>query len=295
MRTHRRLLLSAVGLLLAAVAALPAIAGSEIGPEIKAVNGPGPPSPTATHEWSPPQLAVAEGTSVTISNPTTTPHGIHWVSTPATPVCEGSVPVGTGEADSGTNWSGKCTFAQAGTYSYYCTVHGAAMSGTVTVSATAASPPVSPASPGGGSSGPPSAGGGAPGTTTTPGSAGGGALASPFLGGAAKALTLSGSQHGSSVHGTVRVSQVGAKGRLDVSLLARSASLARAGQAKQVRVGHFVRSSLSAGTVRFTVTLTPQGRRTLKRRGRLALTVRIVLSPLSGAPSSATRSVVLHR
>jgi plastocyanin len=290
------LLLPGVGLLLAAVAAVPAIAGSETGPEIKAVNGPGPPSPTATHEWSPPQLAVAEGASVTISNPTTTPHGIHWVSTPATPVCDASVPVGTGEADSGTNWSGKCTFARAGTYSYYCTVHGAAMSGTVTVSAAAGTPPVSPPSTGGGQSGPPPSGGGAPGTPPPPpGGAGGGTPASPFLGGAAKALTLSGTQHGSSVHGTVRVSQAGAKGRLDVSLLARSASLASAGQAKQVRVGHFVRSSLSAGTVRFTVALTPQGRRTLKRRGRLALTVRIVLSPLSGAPSSATRSVVLHR
>jgi hypothetical protein len=40
------LLLSAVGLLLAAVAALPALAGSETGPEIKAVNGSWP-SPKA--------------------------------------------------------------------------------------------------------------------------------------------------------------------------------------------------------------------------------------------------------
>ncbi|MHB8234473.1 MAG: cupredoxin domain-containing protein [Solirubrobacteraceae bacterium] len=294
MRTHRRLLLAAIGLGLAAVAALPAMAGSETGPEIKAVNGPGPPSPTATHEWSPPQLTVAEGTSVTVSNLTTTPHGIHWVSTPATPVCDASVPVGTGESASGTQWTGKCTFARAGTYSFYCTVHGPAMSGTVTVSAASGPPPVSPPSTGGGSNGQPQSGAGAPGTTTTPGSAGAGTLASPFLGGAAKALTLSARQRGSSVRGAVRVSQAGAKGRLDVSLLARSASLARAGQAKQVTVGRFSRSSLRAGTVRFTVALTPRGRRTLKRRGKLALTVRIVLSPASGAPSAATRSVVLH-
>jgi hypothetical protein len=114
------------------------------------------------------------------------------------------------------------------------------------------------------------------------------------LGGAAKALTLTGTQHGGSVRGSVRVSQAGAKGRLEVSLLVRSASLARAGQAKQVRVGHLERSSLSAGTARFAVALTSRGRNALKRRGRLALTVRVVLSPPSGAPSAATRSVVLH-
>ncbi len=291
---NRRLLLSAVGLLLAAVAALPALAGSETGPEIKAVNGPGPPSPTATHEWSPPQLAVAEGTSVTMNNPTTTPHGIHWVSTPATPVCDASVPVGTGEADSGTQWSGKCTFARAGTYSYYCTVHGAAMSGTVTVSAAqtppTGSPPTTPSGPTGPSGG---EGSGAPGATPTPG-AGAGAPLSPFLGGAAHALTLAATQHGSSVRGSVRVSQAGAGGRLEVVLLARSASLARSGQAKPVRVGQLERSSLSTGTARFTVALTARARKALKRRGRLALTVEVQLRPRVGASASATRTVVLR-
>jgi plastocyanin len=284
-------MLSAVGLLLAAVAALPALAGSETGPEIKAVNGPGPPSPTATHEWSPPQLAVAEGTSVTLSNPTTTPHGIHWISTPATPVCDAGVPVGTGEADSGTQWSGKCTFARAGTYSYYCTVHGAAMSGTVTVSAAqtppTGSPPSTPAGPTGGG------GSGAPGATPTPG-AGAGTAFSPFLGGAAHALTLAATQHGSSVRGSVRVSQVGAGGRLEVFLLARSASLARSPHAKPVRVGQLERSSLSAGTARFTVALTARARKALKRRGHLALTVEVELRPRVGASASTTRKAVLR-
>jgi plastocyanin len=288
---HRRLLLSAIGLSIAAVAALPAVAGSETGMEIKAVNGPGPPL-EATHEWSPPQLSIAEGASVTWSNPTAIPHGVHWVSTPATPVCDASVPVGTGESASGTQWSGKCTFARAGTYSYYCTVHGAAMSGTVTVSGTQTppppgSPPTTPGAPGGQS---PGGGSGAPGTTT-PGTS---LPSSPFLGGAAKALTLAATQHGSAVRGSVRVSPAGAGGRLEVVLLARSASLARAGHAKPVRVGHLERSSLSAGTARFTVSLTARARRALKRRGRLALTVQVQLRPQLGAAATVTRTVVLR-
>jgi plastocyanin len=286
---HRRLLLSAIGLSIAVVAALPAVAGSETGMEIKAVNGPGPPL-EATHEWSPPQLSVAEGASVTLSNPTAIPHGVHWVSTPATPVCDASVPVGSGEADSGTQWSGKCTFARAGTYSYYCTVHGAAMSGTVTVSGTQTtpppgSPPTTPGAPGGQSPG----GSGAPGTT--PGAS---LPSSPFLGGAAKALTLAATQRGSSVRGSVRVSPAGAGGRLEVVLLARGASLARSGHAKPVRVGQLERSSLSAGTARFTVALTARARKALKRRGHLALTVQVELRPKLGAAATVTRTVLLR-
>jgi plastocyanin len=290
---HKRLLLSAIGLLMAAAATLPAVAGSDTGLEIKAVNGPGPPL-EATHEWSPPQLSVAEGASVTLSNPTAIPHGVHWISTPATPVCDASVPVGTGESASGTQWSGKCTFARAGTYSYYCTVHGAAMSGVVTVSGTQTtppgSPPTTPGAPGGQSPGGGSGGSGGPGTTT-PGSS---TPASPFLGGAAKALTLAATQHGSSVRGSVRVSPAGAGGRLEVVLLARSASLARVGHAKPVRVGHLERSSLSAGTARFMVSLTARARRALKRRGRLALTVQVQLRPQLGASATVTRTVVLR-
>jgi hypothetical protein len=102
------------------------------------------------------------------------------------------------------------------------------------------------------------------------------------------------SQHGSSVRGSVQISKAGVGGRLEVDLLAKSASLAKVKRSTQVRVGRLVRSSLYAGNVSFAVPLTAKAKGALKRHRRLALTVKIVLTPLHGAPVSTTRSVVLH-
>lgn len=116
---------------------------------------------------------------------------------------------------------------------------------------------------------------------------------SPLVGGA-KALKLAGSQHGSSVHGSVQVSQAGVGGRLEVDLLASGASLAKVGHSAQVRVGRLVRSSLYAGTTSFTVPLAVRARHALSRRHKLALMVEIVLKPTHGSAATITRSVVLH-
>jgi plastocyanin len=89
-----------------------------------------------THHWSPAEVTVAAGGTVTISNPTAVRHGVHWINSPAQPVCDGKVPVGTTEAMAGTLWSGECKFAQSGAYTFYCTVHGSAMSGTIVVPGT---------------------------------------------------------------------------------------------------------------------------------------------------------------
>lgn len=243
---RKRLSLAVVALLGVAVAILPAVAGSETTPEIGAVNGTGI-YEEQTHSWSPSHVSVAQGTPITIANPTAVAHGVRWIAPPATPACSGGVPVGTSEAASGTQWTGTCTFARAGTYSFYWTVHGAAMSGTVTVAAGGA--PVPPPSQPGAGTAPPGAGSG----TTEPGPssalpAGGG---SPFLGSSAHALRVSGSQHGTSVHGSVDISQAGAGGRLEVDLLARAASLSRSGGQQPMRVGRLQRGSLVAGVVRF--------------------------------------------
>jgi hypothetical protein len=96
------------------------------------------------------------------------------------------------------------------------------------------------------------------------------------------------------VHGSVEVSKAGVGGRLEVDLLAKSASLAKAKRSTQVRVGRLVRSSLYAGSVSFAVTLDAKARRALKRHHRLALTVKIVLTPVTGAPVTVNRSVVEH-
>jgi hypothetical protein len=96
------------------------------------------------------------------------------------------------------------------------------------------------------------------------------------------------------VHGSVRVSQAGAGGRLEVDLLAKSASLARSGHSTQVQVGRLARSSLRAGTVPFAVLLDAKGRYALSSHRRLALTVKIVLTPVGGSAVTITRSVLLH-
>jgi plastocyanin len=107
-------------------------------------------------------------------------------------------------------------------------------------------------------------------------------------------VKLAASQHGSTVHGTLDVSDAGTGGRLEVALFTPGASLARAKHPAKVRVGRLVRLSLTAGVVSFVVPLTANAKSALHRHRRLALTVQIVLTPLHGAAVSTTRSVVLH-
>ena len=96
------------------------------------------------------------------------------------------------------------------------------------------------------------------------------------------------------MHGSIKVSQAGSGGRLEVGLFAAGASLAKAGHSKQVRVGRLVRSSLKAGSVSFSVPLSAKGKAALRRHRRLALTVKITLTPLHGAAVTVTRGVVVR-
>lgn len=112
---------------------LPSAAGSVTTP-IEAVNE-GSGIYGETHRWSPSAETVIGGSVVTFRNQTAVPHGVHWVNVPVEPKCEG-VPVGTTAAASATGWTGTCTFEKEGTYTFYCTVHGPEMTGTVTVPGT---------------------------------------------------------------------------------------------------------------------------------------------------------------
>jgi hypothetical protein len=107
-------------------------------------------------------------------------------------------------------------------------------------------------------------------------------------------LALASLQHGDAVHGTVQIPAADGGARLEVELLARDASLAKVKRAGSSRVGRFVRSSAPAGTVSFTVSLDAQAKRVLRRHHKLALTVKIVLTPKHGAAMSLTRSVVVR-
>jgi plastocyanin len=127
MRQGRRCLLLAA-MTVALLALLPAVGSSTEPPTVEAVNqGP------YEHHWSPAQVAVSTGGTIAVSNTTGTPHGVEWRSGPVTPGCSAGVPVGTTSSASKVTFTGTCTFNQSGTYTFYCTVHGAEMTETVTV------------------------------------------------------------------------------------------------------------------------------------------------------------------
>jgi plastocyanin len=256
----------------AAVAVLPAVASSETSPTIEAAN-----VGSYSHAWSPSQAAVAAGGVVALRNTTAVRHGVHWVSGPGTPECSG-VPVGTTEEAAGTNWSGTCKFAQAGTYTFYCTVHGPEMTGTITVSSTGTTTATTTGTT---TTSPTTT------TTTTPSESPPGL---PLVGGP----VLRASQRGGSVRGSLEIGKAGAGGRLEIDVLAKRASLAKAKRSPRVRVGRFVRGSVSAGEVPFVVKLDAAARRALLRHRRLALLVRITLTPSYGEPFTVTRAIVVH-
>jgi plastocyanin len=270
----RRRYVPLVGVLGVAAGTLPAIASSET-PPIEAVN-----AGLYSHYWSPSQATVVAGSVITFRNPSSTPHGVEWRSGPAKPECNSGVPVGTTEAVSGKEWSGTCTFSQAGTYTFYCTVHGPEMTGTITVSAdgttttTTGTTTTSPTTS-------------TPTTTSPPPEV-------PSGGPPAGAPSLRASQRGESVKGSLVIGQAGAGGRLEVDLFAKSAALGRAGHKRRVRVGRLVRGSVSAGRMSFVVALDSKARRTLKRKRRLSLSVQITLTPVHGNALTVKRAVVEH-
>lgn len=219
---------------------------------------------------------IASGGSVTFIDHATTAATVVW--TGSAPACSG-VPV-----SAMTDWEGKCKFEQPGTYEfesstlwheytkYEIVVEGATTGTTPTTTTTATPTTTTPTTP------------------TTPSEP---SHSSPLEGGS-KALKLAGSQRGSTVHGAIKVSQAGTGGRLEVGLFAAGASLAKAGRSGQVRVGRLVRSSLTAGSVSFSVPLSAKGKAALRHHRRLALTVKITLTPAQGAAVTVTRGVVVH-
>lgn len=242
---------------LAVAALLLAVAASAAGgPTIEAAGGGG-----YAFYWSPSSAEVGTGGSVTFKNSSASvPHGVEWTGTPpATPSCSG-VPIGEGR----TSWSGSCTFAQPGTYTFRCVVHPTEMTGAITVSAS--------------------------GTVTTSPSP---PSESPLSGPAAQALKLASSQRGS-VRGSIAVSQAGAGARLEVDLLARRAALLGAGHTGRQRVGRLIRSALQPGRISFTVPLGRPARRTLRRHGRLSLRVEVIVTPQHGPAVKLKRGVLLH-
>jgi hypothetical protein len=287
MRPRILLLFTLAALLGAAVAVLPALAAAPSEAKLEVNENcvePDWPCWAAPGSGSNPEPAskvtIAAGGEVKFADNATTAATVSWTS-PA-PACSG-IP-----ASPMTAWEGACKFEQPGTYKfesstlfneggsldytkYEIVVEGASTGTTPSTTTTTTTPTT---------------------TAPTPGEPNRGS-GSPLEGGSA-ALKLAGSQRGSTVRGSIKVSQAGSGGRLEVGLFAAGASLAKAGRPTQVRIGRLARSSLTAGNVPFSVPLTAKGKAALRRHRRLALTVKITLTPLHGAAVTITRGIVVH-
>lgn len=270
MRPRRRRLpvLVLLALLGAAAAVLPALASSETTPTVEA-RGTGTGGIYETYVWSPTPVAVSAGAAVTFTNASqTVEHGIVWTSS-VKPICDSGVPV---EGKFKPSWSGSCTFAQPGTYDYYCSFHGREMSGTIVVGATGTTTTTTTPS----------------GTTTTP-APGGAQTPAPA---ALAAVTLPAVQKGTSVRGSANVGIAGS--RLEVDLATAKSALGAGAKHAQASVGRKLQRVAVAGKVSFSVRLAAKARRALKRKRRLALRVSVKLTPPGGTTSTATRHVTLH-
>ena len=187
----------------------------------------------------------------------------------------GAVPPLPNPAD-GPGWAGHCTFTTPGTYDFYCDLH-PSMVGRIIVRDPDGPPPPPP---------PPGAPPPPPGSPPPPGTSGpppppppAGAPSVTF---AASGLRLAAAQRGPTIRGSVRVARPGSRLKVEAHRLGT------------IRVAHLLRSRSGAGRVTFAATLTPAARRSLRRMGRLRLTVRVVVTHAAGRPYSATRTITLR-
>ena len=102
----------------------------------------------------------------------------------------------------------------------------------------------------------------------------------PALGSAVKVIP---GKKGAPVRGSVEVLPAGTGGKLVIELKGKGVGLA----------GRSTKAGVTAGRVSFSVQLNAKAKKALTRRGRLPVTVKIVLIPPSGSPVSVTKSVVL--
>jgi hypothetical protein len=135
------------------------------------------------------------------------------------------------------------------------------------------------------SSTPPPTGGNPPTATTSSSPSSSQPTTEPAPGPLFGSLKLTSTQHGAVVHGSLVVSSAGSEGQLQIELLTKGAA---------APLGKFLRSSLRAGKLTFSLALSAKAKHALKTHHKLALTVKIVLTPKHGSAMTLTRSVVVR-
>src|SRR5436305_1519102 len=222
-----------------------------------------------------PNTIVLAGSTVTFTHAAGPyPHNVDFTGGPQPASCTQADPPGGGAvppmpaAPSGAAWSGTCTFATAGRYDFFCDLH-TGMRGSITVLGGGGGPPPPPPPP------PPP---GAPPPPPPPPGA-------PPTGAAASLLRVTNPQRSLTLRGSIVVRS--AKSRLLARAFARRGALSGGRSTVQVAVGRQLRASVGPGRVSFSVALSTTARRALRRNGRLAITLRMTVDPISGATYTA--------
>jgi hypothetical protein len=99
-----------------------------------------------------------------------------------------------------------------------------------------------------------------------------------------------GVQHGPAVRGALTIAVAGSKLELDLTAPARSARTR-----KPALLGRSVRHAVGAGRIGFKLALNARGRRALRAKRKLALTLRAIVTAPSGASTTLTHRVTLKR
>ena len=202
-------------------------------------------------------VSIAKGGTVTFSYPSGASfHNVVFDTTQPTS-CQ-DMP----SSAAAPGWSGSCTFDAYGTYAFHCGLH-SFMTGRVEVP----------------DPNPPTTGTTGPSPTET-----GGELTPP------PAVKVAQRQSGVVVRGSV-TTPAGPSAIAVTALVAKSALASRA---RLVKVGALRKHSAGTGRTSFALRVNRTARRALHRRHRLAVTVRIAVTPDAGTASKKTVKVVLR-
>jgi plastocyanin len=276
---RKLLMLACVGLAGAGVAILPSL-GAAQGTTASFTADDGVNAFFGVHSWfvtgtTSTAATIAPGGTVSFSYPAgTSSHNVDFTGALKPSACtQATAPPGyqikavpplpyTPEPPS---WTGSCRFDTPGTYTFQCDLHGAAMSGTVTVGTAATTPP--PTST----------------PTTTTGGTTTQTFVEPHFPGAASSLRAAAVQRGTLVRGQIHVTASGMRLVADLYTTGRPA----------VRLGRTTLHGVGAGTRHFTVRLYASGQRRLRRRHRLTLALRVQALGAGLGPSVLSRHVTL--